>query len=133
MKNAKKKLVRLLIAVFLTLIPIAVFNSVWHIIKAYLPLINAVAMILSGSMLIVTYLKGYSWGSLAWRFRNLFVERQDFREYMKQRFDPDPLYKSKSVLIVGIVLIIGAIFFLNQYRVVGAEQDNVMIIRDISG
>lgn len=132
MEEAKKRITRLIIAVFLTLAPIAVFNSVWHIIKAYLPLINAVGMVLSGSVLIVMYLKGYSWGTLAWRLKNLFVEKQDLREYMKKRFDPDPLYKSKSVLVIGILLIIGAVVFLNQYRITIVTQTDVRIIRDAS-
>lgn len=131
MSNTKKKLVRLLIALFVTLAPIAVFKSVWHIIKIYLPLVNATAMVMVGSMLIFMYLKGYSWGSLAWRFQNMFIEKQDFREYMKQRFEPDPMYKSKSVLVVGIILIMGAMYLLNSYRISSAEQENVRVIREL--
>jgi hypothetical protein len=132
MEKVKKKIIRLVIAVFLTLAPIAVFNSVWHIIKMYLPLINAVAMILSGSFLIIMYFKGYSWATFACRFKNLFIEKEGLQEYMKKRFDPDPMYKSKSVLVVGIFLIIGALFFINHYRVVAVEQGNVRLIEDMS-
>ncbi|MBN1169294.1 hypothetical protein JXA63_05380, partial [Candidatus Woesebacteria bacterium] len=131
MKNTKKTIIQLLIAVFLTIAPIAVFNSVWHIIKVYLPLINAVAMILSGSFFIIMYVKGYSWGSLAFRFRNLFIEKQNLKDYMKKRFDPDPLYKSRSVLVTGIILIAGAVFFLNQYRISWASQKEINMMQDL--
>lgn len=121
--STKKTLTKVGLALALTFIPIIVFKQVWPILVNYMPLIVGVTSFVAGIFLIFMYFKGYSWQMMVWKIKSLFTQKEDMRQYMATRLDPNAeMYKSKSVLAAGIFLVLASIYTMSGFKVTEVEQ-----------
>lgn len=104
------------LALFITVVPIAIYHSIWPFVVEYYPLVLSIASVTAGFLFVYFYFKGYTWRRMGIKIKSFFVQSRDVKEYMSDRFvTGDQFYKDKSVLFLGAVLIIVGIYFLVKY------------------
>jgi hypothetical protein len=104
------------LAFFITVVPIVIYQSMWPFVVEYYPLVLSVASVTSGFLFVYFYFKGYSWHRMKVKIKGFFIQSRDVKEYMSDRFVMgDQFYKDKSVLILGVALMIAGFYFLARY------------------